>query len=123
MEMAIRTEMHTYSGGLGVLAGDTARSCADLELPVVFVTLMSRQGYLRQEFDAFGWQMARPDPWDPMAFATPLRAKIAVPIVDARTKLRKRMSSRPAGIEIRERIVGITRPIRTIATPCLSNQS
>jgi glycogen phosphorylase len=82
MEMAIRTEMHTYSGGLGVLAGDTARSCADLELPVVFVTLMSRQGYLRQEFDAFGWQMARPDPWDPMAFATPLRAKIAVPIVD-----------------------------------------
>jgi starch phosphorylase len=49
MEMALRPEMHTYSGGLGVLAGDTARSCADLELPVVFVTLASREGYLRQE--------------------------------------------------------------------------
>ena len=38
MEMALRPEMHTYTGGLGILAGDTARSCADLELPVVFVT-------------------------------------------------------------------------------------
>ena len=42
MEIAILPEMHTYAGGLGVLAGDTARSCADLELPVVFVTLVSR---------------------------------------------------------------------------------
>ena len=41
MEIAIRPEMHTYSGGLGILAGDTARSCADLELPVVFVSLLS----------------------------------------------------------------------------------
>src|SRR5262249_41845293 len=46
MEIALRAEMHTYSGGLGVLAGDTARSCADLELPIVFVSLISRQGYL-----------------------------------------------------------------------------
>ena len=34
MEIALRPEMHTYSGGLGVLAGDTARTCGDLELPV-----------------------------------------------------------------------------------------
>jgi glucan phosphorylase len=54
MEMAIRPEMQTYAGGLGVLAGDTARSCADLELPVVFVTLLSRAGYFRQEIDANG---------------------------------------------------------------------
>src|SRR6516164_88720 len=52
MEMAVRAEMHTYAGGLGVLAGDTARSCADLELPVVFVTLLSRAGYFRQEIAA-----------------------------------------------------------------------
>ena len=31
MEIAVRPEMPTYAGGLGVLAGDTARSCADLE--------------------------------------------------------------------------------------------
>jgi starch phosphorylase len=80
MEMALRPEMHTYSGGLGVLAGDTARSCADLELPAVFVTLISRSGYLHQSIDETGWQTERPDPWEPKRFATPLRAKVAVPI-------------------------------------------
>lgn len=82
MEMALRPEMHTYSGGLGVLSGDTARSCADLELPMVFVTLISRQGYLRQEFDGEGRQIAHPDPWNPSDFATPLRAKVAIPVGD-----------------------------------------
>jgi starch phosphorylase len=82
MEIAIRPEMHTYSGGLGVLAGDTARSCADLELPVVFVTLISRLGYLHQELDASGLQISHTDPWEPEEFATPLRAKVAVPIGD-----------------------------------------
>jgi starch phosphorylase len=51
MEIALHPEMHTYSGGLGVLAGDTARSAGDLELPMVFVSLISRQGYLCQTFD------------------------------------------------------------------------
>jgi glycogen phosphorylase len=78
MEIALRAEMHTYSGGLGVLAGDTARSCADLELPIVFVSLISRQGYLRQEITPSGDQIEHPDPWAPEAFATPLRAKVAV---------------------------------------------
>jgi starch phosphorylase len=78
MEIAVRPEMHTYSGGLGILAGDTARSCADLELPVVFVTLISRQGYLRQEIDAEGNQIEHADPWRPEDYATALRAKVAV---------------------------------------------
>ena len=78
MEIALRPEMHTYSGGLGVLAGDTARSSADLGLPMVFVTLLSRQGYLRQEIDADGGQLEHPDPWDPGHWATPLRAKVAL---------------------------------------------
>ena len=80
MEMALRPEMHTYSGGLGGLAGDTARSAADLELPVVFVTLVSREGYLRQEIDAEGRQVDHPDPWNPAEWATPLGAMVAVPI-------------------------------------------
>jgi starch phosphorylase len=80
MEIALRPEMHTYSGGLGVLAGDTARSCADLALPVVFVTLASRQGYLRQEISANGEQVDHPDPWPLEDFATPLDAAIAVRI-------------------------------------------
>jgi starch phosphorylase len=80
MEIALRPEMHTYSGGLGVLAGDTAKSCADLGLPVVFVTLLSRQGYLRQEIDAEGNQQEHPDPWDPERYAVPLPAKVALPL-------------------------------------------
>ena len=80
MEMALHPEMHTYSGGLGVLAGDTARSCADLELPVVFVTLASRQGYLRQEIDAEGRQVDHNDPWQLADWATPLDAMVAVRI-------------------------------------------
>ncbi len=80
MEIALRPEMHTYSGGLGVLAGDTARSCADLEIPVVFVTLVSRSGYLKQEIDANGRQVDHPDPWDPGAWTEPLGAMITVPI-------------------------------------------
>ncbi len=80
MEMALRPEIHTYSGGLGVLAGDTARSCADLELPVVFVTLASREGYLRQEIDPEGRQVEHADPWDLTQWTTPLDAVIAVRI-------------------------------------------
>jgi starch phosphorylase len=80
MEIALRPEMHTYAGGLGVLAGDTARSAADLELPMVFVSLVSRKGYVRQEIDGEGRQSARPNPWAPERFTEPLDAMVAVPI-------------------------------------------
>ena len=80
MEIAVRPEMHTYAGGLGVLAGDTARSCADLELPVVFVSLLSRAGYFRQEIDAGGQQIERPDWWEIERWCTPLNAMVAVDI-------------------------------------------
>jgi starch phosphorylase len=82
MELAVRPEMHTYAGGLGILAGDTARSCADLEIPVVFVTLLSRAGYFRQEIDAEGRQTEQPDWWDPASWCTPLNVIAAVEIED-----------------------------------------
>jgi starch phosphorylase len=78
MEIALRNEIHTYAGGLGVLAGDTARSCADMQIPVVFVTLASRMGYLRQEIDGQGRQVDGSDPWEPGDWATPLNAMIAL---------------------------------------------
>jgi len=80
MEIALRNEIPTYSGGLGVLAGDTLRSAADLELPMVAVTLVSRKGYFRQEIDAAGGQTEHPDTWEPERWATPLSAKIALQI-------------------------------------------
>lgn len=82
MEVAVRPEMHTYAGGLGVLAGDTARSCADLELPVVFVSLISRGGYFRQQIDASGHQLEQPDWWDPSKWCVPLDAMVAVRIAE-----------------------------------------
>ena len=80
MEIALRPEMHTYSGGLGGLAGDTARSCADLELPVVFVTLVTRAGYMRQVLDEHGNQTETPHHWDPAGWTQPCGAKIVVTI-------------------------------------------
>jgi starch phosphorylase len=80
MEVALQPAMHTYAGGLGVLAGDTARACADLELPVVFVTLVSRAGYFRQSIDAQGRQVEADDPWSPADACTALDAMVAVPI-------------------------------------------
>ena len=77
MEIALRSEIPTYSGGLGVLAGDTMRSAADLDLPMIGVTLASRAGYFRQEI-AGGRQVERPDLWQPEKWATRLPAKVAV---------------------------------------------
>jgi glycogen phosphorylase len=80
MEIGLRSEIPTYSGGLGVLAGDTLRSAADLEIPLVGVTLISRQGYFRQRIEAGGKQLESPDPWEPSEWCAALRAKICVPI-------------------------------------------
>lgn len=80
MEIALRPEMHTYAGGLGVLAGDMARSSADLELPIVFVSLIGRAGYVRQEIDLHGRQVTQPNPWHPKDWTEPLDAMVAVRI-------------------------------------------
>ncbi len=65
MEIAASPEMPTYSGGLGVLAGDTLRAAADMGLPVAAVTLADRKGYFRQHLDASGTQTEEPQPWSP----------------------------------------------------------
>ncbi|WP_018953324.1 alpha-glucan family phosphorylase [Thioalkalivibrio sulfidiphilus] len=82
MEIGLRSEIPTYSGGLGVLAGDTLRSAADLKIPLVGVTLISRQGHFRQVLDVSGRQSELPEPWQPEHWAVPLPAKISVPVAD-----------------------------------------
>ncbi|WP_158748589.1 alpha-glucan family phosphorylase [Acidobacterium sp. S8] len=64
MEIAVAPDMPTYSGGLGVLAGDTLRSAADMGLPLAAVTLAHRKGYFRQYLDANGVQTEEPQPWN-----------------------------------------------------------
>jgi len=80
MEMALHSAIPTYSGGLGILAGDTMRSAADLHLPMVGVTLVSRMGYFRQEIDPDGKQIEHPDPWQPEQHAMRVNAGVAVSI-------------------------------------------
>ncbi|KAF0191460.1 MAG: starch phosphorylase [Gammaproteobacteria bacterium] len=80
MEIALRNDIPTYAGGLGVLAGDTLRSAADLEVPLVAVTLVSTAGYFRQTLDDQGRQTEQPSAWEPALWAERLEAMVAVTI-------------------------------------------
>lgn len=63
MEIGLEPGMPTYSGGLGVLAGDTVRSAADLKVPMAAVTLLYRKGYFYQRLGPDGWQTEEPVDW------------------------------------------------------------
>jgi len=80
MEIGVHNDIPTYSGGLGVLAGDTIRSAADLKLPMIAVTLLSRNGYFRQDIDATGRQIEYPFDWEPSSFMQLIPYKTTVQI-------------------------------------------
>ena len=80
MEIGIQNNIPTYSGGLGVLAGDTIRSGADLKLPMIAVTLISKKGYFRQELDDKGKQTELSDSWNPAQYMTLIPTRISVQI-------------------------------------------
>jgi starch phosphorylase len=65
MEIAVSPDLPTYSGGLGVLAGDTLRSVADMGLPMLAITLAHRKGYFHQHLGADGRQTEEDEPWNP----------------------------------------------------------
>ena len=88
MEIGIKSEIPTYSGGLGVLAGDTIRSSADLKIPLVAVTLVSRKGYLKQKITEDGQQLESPDTWNPSDFLSPLDTDVSLKIGDRHVKIR-----------------------------------
>src|SRR5689334_1776768 len=80
MEIALDPEIPTYSGGLGVLAGDTLRSAADLGVPVVAVTLLYRKGYFRQQLDGAGNQSEQPVYWNPAAMLEEMAGRAQVTV-------------------------------------------
>ncbi len=82
MEIAINPAMPTYSGGLGVLAGDTLRSAADLGVPLVAFTLVHRKGYFQQHLDGHGLQTEDVQPWNPSDFCTEEAARVTVSVED-----------------------------------------
>lgn len=80
MEIAVAPDIPTYSGGLGVLAGDTLRSAADTGLPLVAVTLLHRKGYFRQHLSAEGVQTEQDEPWRPEEMLQRLEPLAAITI-------------------------------------------
>jgi starch phosphorylase len=65
MEIALAKALPTYSGGLGMLAGDSLRSAADTGVSLVAVSLVHRRGYFEQHLDAFGQQTESDVVWSP----------------------------------------------------------
>jgi len=88
MEIGLEARMPTYSGGLGVLAGDTIRSAADLKVPMVAVTLLYRKGYFSQKLDASGWQTESPVEWAVDDFLEEMPRKTSVTIEGRTVHLR-----------------------------------
>lgn len=80
MEVAVGSAIPNYSGGLGVLAGDTLKSCADLRVPIVGVSLLYHQGYFEQLLDEWGTQQETPVQWETERFLRPLTETIEVTI-------------------------------------------
>jgi starch phosphorylase len=80
MDVAVDSKIPTYSGGLGVLAGDMLRSAADLEIPMVAVSLVHRKGYFDQRLDAYGNQLESPAKWSPEDHLKALPERISVSI-------------------------------------------
>ncbi|MFN2400431.1 MAG: alpha-glucan family phosphorylase [Gemmatimonadaceae bacterium] len=88
MEMCLDHSIPTFSGGLGVLAGDTLRSAADLGLPMVGVTLLHRTGYFDQTIDAAGNQTERPALWQPEDLLDQMPTRVSIEIEGRRVRVR-----------------------------------
>ena len=88
MEIAVAPDMPTYSGGLGVLAGDTLRSAADMGLPLAAVTLAHRKGYFKQHLDTDGVQTEEPQPWKIEEKLSPEDPIVAITIEGRQVALR-----------------------------------
>ena len=88
MEIGIDEHIPTYSGGLGILAGDTIKSCADLNVPVVGVTLLSENGYFYQKIDEGGNQIELPIKFSVPDFLKLLPKTTSIDIEGRKVKLR-----------------------------------
>lgn len=80
MEVAVQSNMPIYFSGYGVLAGAILRSCADLRLPLVVVSLLYRKGHFDHWLDAAGVQKEAPVQWMVDKFAQPLAPVIELEI-------------------------------------------
>lgn len=115
MEIGIHNDISTYSGGLGVLAGDTIRSAADLKLPMVAVTLISKKGYFKQDIDGAGNQMEHSAEWEPRRFMGLLPRRVYL-------ELEKRAVAVQAWLYIEKSITGGSVPMLFLDTDLEENK-
>jgi len=80
MEVGLNEHIPTYSGGLGILAGDHIKSAADLNIPLVSVTLLYKRGYFIQSISPMGMQEELYPYFDPRAFMEPLPFKVTIKV-------------------------------------------
>lgn len=64
-EIGISSSLPTYSGGLGVLAGDHIKAAADEGLPLCAISLLYKEGYFKQRIDENGNQTETYPKFDP----------------------------------------------------------
>ncbi|MBA3722971.1 MAG: alpha-glucan family phosphorylase [Parachlamydiaceae bacterium] len=88
MEIALEEGIPTYSGGLGILAGDMLRSAADLKIPLCAITLLYRKGYFYQKLNSQGVQSEMPVEWIPSDFLQELPQRIEVSIEGRKIQVR-----------------------------------
>jgi len=88
MEIGLEAGMPTYSGGLGVLAGDAIRAAADLKVPLIAVTLLHRKGYFYQRLDEHGRQSEEPSEWIIEDFLRELPPRVSVTVEGRAVQLR-----------------------------------
>jgi len=88
MEIALENAMPSYSGGLGVLAGDTIRAAADLRLPMVAISLLYRRGFFTQRLAEDGSQTEEPVEWRVEDFLKEETARASVSIENRHVELR-----------------------------------
>jgi starch phosphorylase len=114
MEIALDPDMPTYSGGLGVLAGDTIRSAADLRIPMVAVTLLHRKGYFYQKLDGNGRQIEEQVHWVIENYLEELPERVTVTIEN------RPLSIRPWRYEV-EGVTGFKVPVYFLDTDLPEN--
>ncbi len=88
MEIGLESAIPTYSGGLGVLAGDTLRSAADSGIAMAGITLLSRKGYFRQRLDDQGQQSEESVNWPINDYLLPVDAQATVELEDRQVTVR-----------------------------------
>lgn len=88
MEIALEEGIPTYSGGLGILAGDMLRSAVDLKLPFAAITLLYRKGYFYQKLDSQGHQREMPVEWIVSDFLQELPSRIEVSVEGRKIQVR-----------------------------------